>query len=221
MTWAAYEISVIVGALTFSYVWPYRGLVGASAGVYGIIGCTVAHVVVNKDTTPPFFHGCMCFVLFVELLGDLIMYFIAYKPTVGYAAHFGGFFAGLLVGFIFAPLYTTGRKRWKVVLAAVSGLTFVILLSLLLVNYTSVWPPQIPKANPTLQPYDPGSCCGELYQVVNDHCSIEQARNSYACPNRHILYELQTFPAKKGTYCAPDPNLSRIHSQWHEGRLSH
>jgi membrane associated rhomboid family serine protease len=176
----AMELGVVLGALTYAFVWPFDTLVGCSAGVYGLLGLLLAHVLINKDILPTALHFWLFIVLGVQALWDLFTYFVLYNSSIGYAAHCGGLFFGLFFGLslgIFKP------QEWKKLLAVVSIFIFAIMSFFLTYRFYNVWPPQMPVVNPTFHPYDGNSCCSNLYSLAQDASakSLSRVRSEYYC----------------------------------------
>jgi membrane associated rhomboid family serine protease len=191
-----YEIAVIFGALAFSYVSPYRGLVGASSGVYGIIGSIIPHLVFDITYSPwpdsrdfvSYINLVLaCSVVFI-LLEDLISYFVAYKENVAYTAHMAGWFVGIFLGCVFSlitPNYghinQAKKPAWKYAVAGLGAAGFIGQFIFLIYHYRTNWPP-VPLHGKDMPKFH--SCCGELLDIVahNSSITMEAARNGYSCP---------------------------------------
>jgi membrane associated rhomboid family serine protease len=201
-SFCVFQVAVIVGALYYSYIWPYKGLVGCSAGVYGLIGLLIAHVIVHKDIVAPVTYALCSVAVICQFIGDVVMYFVFYNPDVAYAAHCGGFTTGILLG-LGMSVYHNRTVKWKVMVGTVAGAMFIAFLTFFTVQYIVNWPPKLLKYSPVFyqapyQPYsysyDPGSCCAELNALVgtNDNAgnyisSLDSVRGLYYCDGRHII----------------------------------
>lgn len=71
-------------------------VVGASGGVYGIIGAHVGNIVINFSEMPDRWIRILFFSYY--LLADLGMYIFKYNALVSYSGHLGGFLCGLAAG---------------------------------------------------------------------------------------------------------------------------
>lgn len=164
-----YELGILGGALTHSLVWAYRPLIGCSHGVYGIYGACAVHIMWNIRQTNPLVGGCMGVAVGMQIISDIMSFYLWFNQDVGYAAHMGGFFTGLLVAFSIANIIS--YKPWKLVVSVVSFLTVGLLLSYGLYRFETVWPPEA-LIRPTWSPVDSMPCCAEAFEIVSD-------RNNY------------------------------------------
>lgn len=190
---ATFQLAVIFGALAFSYVYPYRGLIGSSGGVYGLIGASAAHLILDMDYIPVVAQNCCINTYLVSyfavgayiilaLIQDVISYFIAYKGNIAYSAHIAGWIIGFFLGCVFA-LFKSPRElkrmpKWKLIIASIGTLGFIGQTIFLSYHYWYYWPP-VPNGTAP-QHY---SCCAELLdRVENDHSlTMEMAREQYSC----------------------------------------
>jgi membrane associated rhomboid family serine protease len=178
VTIIVYEVACIMGCLGHSYVWPFEGLVGCSTGVYGLIGCCFASVILNKDTTSKFvYYGLLAALLF-QIPFDTFSYFFDYSKNVAHMAHVSGLFTGVFIGFSFGMLQ---KPIWKRVLGILGLILFCLFDGFLIFHYLTSWPPQMRSYNPTFKPYNRQSCCGELYSQVNETFPLSEARNRFTC----------------------------------------
>ncbi|KAL3312044.1 hypothetical protein Ciccas_009369, partial [Cichlidogyrus casuarinus] len=108
-----YILGVIAGSLAQSVSDPFIALVGASGGVYALMGAHFASIMMNwgsmqkgwRDSPVNFLVSGVFQLLIMSLLvgGDFGMavytrYWLKKESQVGYVAHLGGFIAGILVG---------------------------------------------------------------------------------------------------------------------------
>jgi hypothetical protein len=188
VTLIAYEGGAIVGALTYNYVYPYFGLIGASAGLYSLIGLLVAHVIVNAEYFSSRFYPSLVLLLFFQYIGDICYFFAFYNSSVGYVAHCGGMFFGFCFGL---SLAVHKKPVWKKVLSVLAMLLLSLYLGFIIHNYAAVWPPRLISYNPTLHSkYDPGVCCSELFEKATDdtETALNKVRRAYVCIGTHLVY---------------------------------
>lgn len=96
-----YFAGVIAGSLATSITDPWVRLAGASGGVYSLITAHIATIVMNwSEMTFPLIQLLIFGLIVCCDLGSSIYerYYLHVNDQVGYAAHFGGAVAGLLVG---------------------------------------------------------------------------------------------------------------------------
>jgi membrane associated rhomboid family serine protease len=182
----AYVSGVVFGALTYSYVFPYNGLIGCSAGIYALIGLTVASALVNRKYMNPRFHFSLLVLLGLQMIVDILSYFVFYKPGTAYAAHCGALFFGFFAGVSF----TLPRKFLLFRALAIAGIACYLLFGIfLLYSYVADWPPKKLSYNPTFHAYDPGSCCSDLFEIAKGYSSVDKVRNLYICTDSGLVYD--------------------------------
>lgn len=183
ITILAYEMGCIFGCLGHSYVWPFEGMIGCSTGIYGLIGCCISHIILDKDMLDPFLFKVLVVALGLQGTYDLVTYFHMYNPAVAYAGHCTGFFIGIFIGLSFGLLK---KQIWKKIVGSVGVVSLLVLTVSLVAHYVNSWPPRMLAYNPTFHDYNRRSCCGDLYGVTNSTFSLEKARQSYVCDGIRI-----------------------------------
>jgi membrane associated rhomboid family serine protease len=204
---AVHQISVVFGALAYAYVSPYRALVGSSAGVYGLIGSTLVHLLLNYDYIPAVavkcfacqvtglygfygFYFIYAVIVLMIMVEDVISFFLSYKENVAYSAHISGFIIGMFLGcifYFFRVKKTTAKSSiWRIVLASLGSLGFLGQAAFLIYNYLTSWPPTPLDAYPYRF-----SCCAQLLHLASNHSiSLDEARSQYHCPgNRYGIIQ--------------------------------
>ena len=184
ITLFVYEMACIFGCLGHSYLWPFEGIIGCSTGIYGLIGCIISQVIMNKDSLDLSVYYSIVVTLLIQGIYDLVTYFYAYNPDIAYAGHCTGFFIGIFIGLTCG---LTTRQVWKRVLGLLGFIAFLVLTISLIVHFVDTWPPSSLAYNPTFHDYDRNSCCGELYSVTNSSFTLDQARMSFGCRNDRIF----------------------------------
>ena len=141
-----FELGIIMGNLSFSYLLPFDVTVGCSSGIYGWIGCCISHLVLNKNIINRTMYYTLMTLLIIQGICDLSLYFFRYNTGTAYAAHFGGFFTGIFIGLSFGMLE---KPRWKRIIGLLGFLAFLVMGISLIVHYLKSWPPQFLAYNPT------------------------------------------------------------------------
>ena len=173
-----FEMACIFGCLGHSYIFPFYGVIGCSAGIYGLIGACISFVIIHRDILSDCVYYSIVITLFTQGTCDMVAYFYLYNPRVSYAGHCSGFFIGVFLGLSFGLLK---NQLWKKVIGALGVAAFLTMTISLIEHYMESWPPQSLSYNPTFHEYNRRTCCGELYSVVNSTFSLEQARGIYEC----------------------------------------
>jgi membrane associated rhomboid family serine protease len=175
------------GGLGHSFLYPYIGLVGASCGVYGVIGGLTACCVFGQAGVVDVWRKqlVLSIALSIQIFVDVICYFYYYQPSVGYAGHFFGFVAGLTLSFAQGHILSKeGGTWWKKALNILGFLSLSLLVSFLIYNRVANYPPLPPKllsSSDTFHFYDKSSCCLALFNIVNATYSLDQARENHVC----------------------------------------
>jgi hypothetical protein len=92
-----YQVAMVYGALGHSLLWPYKGLIGCSPGVYGLTGSCWAMLLLYWHRMDRPAAVTLAVALVTQMIGDLIFYFLLYNPNLGYSSHFFGFCIGFSV----------------------------------------------------------------------------------------------------------------------------
>lgn len=109
-----YFAGVIAGSLATSITDPYSYLAGASGGVYAIMTAHIATIIMNwKEMS---FPGVILFMFLLIIVTDVSTsvynrYCLDIHDRIGYAAHFAGAVAGLLVGIWILKNFVPSRKE--------------------------------------------------------------------------------------------------------------
>lgn len=121
-----YFVSGLAGSIASSAVHSNLVGVGASGAVFGVAGALLGILALRRDTVPP--------VVLLHLRNSMLV-FLGYNVLYGlqsegvdFAAHAGGFVAGLVCGLALSqPLSTAMRPRRKWRNAAVTGVSLALL----------------------------------------------------------------------------------------------
>jgi|MDTB01.1.fsa_nt_gb membrane associated rhomboid family serine protease len=98
-----YEMGVYLGAITCAMGDIYTNVVGASGGVYCIIGIHLANLIMNWDEMKRgmFNHWTILMILGAFVAIEVYQMESNMSDTSSYAAHYGGCFAGVCLGIVF------------------------------------------------------------------------------------------------------------------------
>mmetsp|Transcript_3086 Transcript_3086/g.4747 ORF Transcript_3086/g.4747 Transcript_3086/m.4747 type:complete len:347 (+) Transcript_3086:389-1429(+) len=163
-TLIVYQLGVLGGALCHASVWPYRALIGCSHGVYAMYGACFSELILNVDTLHPVLGGFLAFTLIIQLASDVLAFVFWFNPSVGYAAHVGGFLSGLLLGFV---IFSAKKIRiWKYLICVLACTLYVPSVFILAYRYETTWPPSS-IVTPTWSSLDTQPCCAELFSMRN------------------------------------------------------
>lgn len=187
-TLAIYFISVYMGGLGHSAVWPYKGLVGCSPGVYGLIGSCWVLVFFHYDRLDHVVQFILPFILAVQFVGDILTYIWMYSTSVGYASHFFGFYTGVMVSLSFLLWESPRNDYLRKGFAMVGVLGFLLQAVFLLDHYTQSWPPQA-ITYPFLNNDNYTTCCAELFMFADaQDLTLEAAKDVSYCNNNRLYW---------------------------------
>ena len=122
-----YLAGVMAGSLTVAIAKPHVSLVGASGGVYALIGAHLANVILNWREMNNL--GFRLWLILVEVVrtGVAVYYSIYYPTKVSHTGHMAGGVVGLLLGLVL--LRSLSYKTWE---KAIRWLSLLIFLGLFL-----------------------------------------------------------------------------------------
>lgn len=190
LVFIVFQVSVCLGTLGFSLLWPYSGLIGASPGVYGLFGAALSLCLFDRAVLDPGVLFVLPMVLLSQLVADVVMYFTEYSAAVGYASHFFGGLVGFLLFTSILCWRHPGRKLFRA-LSIAAQIGFLLLAVFLIVHYFTVDPPQ-----PLQSSYFHNTgeaqrdCCAQLFSFLedNDGLSQEGVMKSSVCYNNQFRY---------------------------------
>mmetsp|Transcript_13041 Transcript_13041/g.39418 ORF Transcript_13041/g.39418 Transcript_13041/m.39418 type:complete len:1132 (+) Transcript_13041:91-3486(+) len=166
-----YQLGVGAGSLTCSFSDIHKGVVGASGGVYTLIGLHSSDCLVNWRALAQdmrlLVRGTLC--LIVPTL-DLVLYVFFYKDdSTSYASHIGGWIAGFLFGLAFLQQVSESALHVYVT-RPLAGLLLVAYLTFAFCWHQFTYPPKFFLNGPfwelrsytTRDEESTGSCCWQL-----------------------------------------------------------
>ncbi len=183
-TMTIFEIGVLTGTLGFAYFYPYLGLIGASHGVYALIGACLANIIINYDILSSFLFRQSLIILTTQFVAELISYFFFYNNNVAYSAHLAGFGLGLLLGLFFVNNKLFGYIiTWKSIISYLGLLSISSILIYFSYNFATNYPPKI---NHYLGygSHESQSCCLSLFELMKEGYSFDYITNKYYCPGQ-------------------------------------
>lgn len=124
-----YAFGVYMGAIMCGCVDVYTSVVGASGGVFCILGLHVANLILNWDElNRALWNRWILFSMLVILLGiEAYVTYTSSSSNVSYAAHAGGFLGGIILGIIFLrnPVLGVREKYFFLPMAYILSAVFV------------------------------------------------------------------------------------------------
>ncbi|KAF6715002.1 Rhomboid-related protein 2 [Oryzias melastigma] len=134
-----YTAGVIAGSLASSIFDPLKGLVGASGGVYALLGGYFMNAIVNFREMNPLFRVFRILIIVIIVGFDfgfaLYRRFIAHENLqVSFVAHLGGIAAGMSIGFVFFSAYDkallTDLRFWFCIAGYLLFVAFAVLYNI-------------------------------------------------------------------------------------------
>lgn len=189
-----YVLAIFMGGMGHSLVWPYKGLVGCSPGVYGLIGaCWVLLLFHHRRLEGPILFVLPC-VLVTQVVGDTLSYLYFYSASVGYASHFFGYLTGIFVAM--ALLLGELRCQPLAVMCArkvvgLAGLAaFALMATYLVTQYVaSGIPDAVERGFLHNVDADSGTCCAQLFAyAASSGQSVTIAKETSYCVNDQLYH---------------------------------
>lgn len=177
-----FQASVILGALAQNFMYPYEGLVGCSAGVYGMIGLSIALLLMDYENIDDIVNVVLSFVLAAQILGDLASYFFVYSSSTGYTAHIFGLSAGFFLGLI---AHITKESLWRKVLSICGISFFLVQVIFFTYSYATEWPPEVHETS-FRSSHDVVSCCLDYFNLINEGYEPDAIKEEYFCQGYHL-----------------------------------
>ncbi len=188
-----FQSSMVLGNLSFSYFFPYNGIVGNSPGVYGLIGADVILVIFFRERLDHFAQIFAPIILSIYLCLDVVLYFTLYSSSTGYLSHCAGLLTGLSIMMISLICYLDEdkqtpsycqRRGWKIFMSLIGGMLFVVMSVLLVNQYLNPQLPPQPFTNSYFLKNHQPECCEQLFIAFNRYSqeySEEEIRDSAYC----------------------------------------
>jgi rhomboid-related protein 1/2/3 len=196
-----YEAGVYLGAITCAMTDVYTMVVGASGGVYCIIGIHLANLIMNWDEMKRGMFNHWTILLLISAFVALEIYqYQQHNDGTSLSAHYGGATAGLCLGMLFLrnPNLEFHEKYFLIPLAAIGTVMFVL-------GGTSwvfsTWPPSY-VFHLESKTYAGRSCCWQV------------ARCDGLSEDDYNLFKCKTSSVSRGDY--DDLTKSTL---WADGRL--
>lgn len=158
-----YILTIINGAFSFYLTNPYRALIGASGGIYGLIGSMISNHILNVDNMYPEERLANFFIVGLFFILDIIFYTHMRDDNIAYQVHWYSFLFGILIGFI--TYEVKHKKKYKTFLRFLSIVIFCYLNSFLIYNYSFNFPPEYSFSYFKIS--KERNCCIESYYINN------------------------------------------------------
>ena len=209
LVFLVYELGVAAGSLTCSFADIHKGVVGASGGVYCLIGLHSSDCWVNWRALAQdmrlLVRGSLCVV--VPTIDIVLYVFFSKDDGTSYAAHIGGWIAGFLFGLAF--LQQVSESFLHVYFTR--PVAVILLVAFLLFSFgwhQFTYPPKFFINGPfwQLRSYSTndrdssGSCC---WQLLNCDGVNEADYDRFSCDQGATLY---------GGYFRGDETLEPLHT---------
>ncbi|XP_026172733.1 rhomboid-related protein 2 [Mastacembelus armatus] len=137
-----YLSGVLAGSLASSIFDPLSALVGASGGVYALMGGYFMNAVVNFREMLPLLGVFRIIAIVIIVMGDFGFAFYRRFISddaglkVSFVAHFGGIVAGMTVGYVFFSAYNTKLLKdprfWLCIVGYIAFVIFAVLFNIFL-----------------------------------------------------------------------------------------
>ncbi|XP_017279180.1 rhomboid-related protein 2 [Kryptolebias marmoratus] len=135
-----YMAGVLAGSLASSIFDPFSALVGASGGVYALLGGYFMNAVVNFREMIPLL-GVFRILVIIVIVGTDFGFafyrrFISHEEglQVSFVAHFGGIIAGMTIGYVFFSAYDSKLLKdprfWICIVGYVIFLIFAVIFNI-------------------------------------------------------------------------------------------
>ncbi len=193
-----FQLSILFGTMGFNLLWPYSGLIGASPGVYGLIGGCISTVLFNRITLDPIVVFVLPIVILSQILADIVFYAISYSPQIGYASHvFGGITGFLLTTslLVYQSHHTEPRHRLRRILSFTAKGLLAVMIILLIYHYRIIFPiinhKQYLSSSTILHNANvlQTDCCAQMYTLLEERSDLtmKQVKETGYC-HKHVLY---------------------------------
>ena len=112
-----------------------RRIVGASGGVYAVLGCAIVNHVINQDSMVCWMRAIRWGAVIVIMGSEVIMYLLSPDPYVAHDAHIAGFVTGVVLGAgVLRNMEPQPWERWTrraVIVLGGGGLVSLLLFAIL------------------------------------------------------------------------------------------
>lgn len=173
ITVVVYQAAIILGCLGHSFISPYDALIGCSSGIYGLIGCCLSHLILNKDILEWRVYYGLIAIIVIQVLFEILAYIIWYSPKTAYAAHFTALAVGIFIGI--SPGIPEPHS-WKKIMGASGLCAFIVLTICLSLHYSTNLIQKL-----STDQFTSYSCCKELLSLVSPTLTLDDARTSMSC----------------------------------------
>jgi membrane associated rhomboid family serine protease len=173
ITVVVYQAAVILGCLGHSFISPYDALIGCSSGIYGLIGCCLSHLILNKDILEWRVYYGLIAIIVLQVLFEIFAYIIWYSPKTAYAAHFTALAVGIFIGILPG---IPEPYSWKKIMGLSGLCAFIVLTICLSLHYSTHLLQKL-----STDQFSAYSCCQELLSLASPTLTLDDARISMNC----------------------------------------
>ena len=157
-----YFCSVVNGAFYFYLTNPYDILIGASGGVFGLLGSMISNNILNNDNMSVNDILLSNSVILIFLFFETIGFFTSYNKNVAYQVHWSCLLNGLLLGL--SNFRIKKKKKYKSMLKYFSLILYCYYTALIFYNFIFSTPSFTFNY---FKIQEPNSCC-YLYNNFNN-----------------------------------------------------
>ena len=164
-----YTFGVACGALACAVFDPYSSVGGASGGVYCVYGVHIANLVLNFSEMRHGLSNHWLQLLGLVLFNALEAFYYIYFPqeNLSYAAHAGGWAAGVAFGLV--CLQSVQQKRWMFIVRVLASVVFWGCFLFSLGWYAFTFPPDFYTSRVTIHGADTKPCCWHAWDCALAH----------------------------------------------------
>ena len=188
-----YTFGVACGALACAVFDPYSSVGGASGGVYCVYGVHIANLVLNFSEMRHGLSNHWLQLLGLVLFNALEAFYYIYFPqeNLSYAAHAGGWAAGVAFGLV--CLQSVQQKRWMFIVRVLASVVFWGCFLFSLGWYAFTFPPDFYTSRVTIHGADTKPCCWHAWDCALAHPgSFERADFArFACVHQNSADEAE------------------------------
>jgi hypothetical protein len=189
-----YMTAVVMGGMGHAVVFPFKGLIGCSPGVYGLIGACWVLLIFQYHKMDHLIAFLLPFVLVAQVVADTGTYLMFYNSSIGYCSHFFGYLTGITLalgllmlaepkGVCTETTYFYVRKGF----ACLGIIVFALMAAFLISHYVESWPPEAVERG-YLHNTAASTCCAQLFAYAADHgMTIGEAKEATYC-SKNVLY---------------------------------
>eukprot|EP01039_Chlorochromonas_danica_P001589 gene1589-1735_t len=137
----SFQLSMCAGTIGFGLIYPYRGMIGASPGIYGMMGSIIVLLLMKRHILPPLIRFTFPIVLAVHLGVDILLFYVYHDAKTAYSSHFFGLITGFLLGLAIILFSSRPKNKVRIWLGFVTTFVLASLLALMMTQRYASDPP--------------------------------------------------------------------------------